>query len=548
MPATVLRRLTTVLAVAAMAFGAVVVSPQSAAFAQSGGFNDVPDDAYYTTPVADLAAAGVFAGTGCDEGFCPGEAIDRKTMAVWTVRVLTGGDPSPIAQSRFIDIDPSTLHAPFIEKMAELGITTGCGEGTEFCPERSVTRAQMAVLLSRAYGLPDGPDPNFSDIPEAAWYAADVARLFAAGITTGCGDGTGFCPSKSVTRGQMATFLQRAGAYSAEATDQHQETMNFEDLPSSDTFVSVSAGYRHSCGLRTDATIACWGNNLHGKSDVPAGTFAAVSAGERHSCAIRTDQTIVCWGERFAAGPAVPLGTFTAVSAGGSHSCAIRPDKTIACWGNNYSGQSDAPTGLFYAVSAGYRHSCGLRTDQTITCWGNNDLSQSNAPTGTFISMSTGLYHSCGVKADQTATCWGGPRGTDDNDLSQVDQPAGSFTLFSAGDDNYSCGLRVNQTITCWWHLIRGDQGYTLLDAAAGHQLAAPGGYFIAISTGEGHACGLRLDQTITCWGDDYWIPLNPSADSFTAVTSGEEHSCAINASQTVICWEATTTAEQTLR
>ena len=53
--------------------------------AQAGGYGDVRDDAFYATPVADLAAESVFDGTECEAGFCPGKAIDRKTMAVWMV-------------------------------------------------------------------------------------------------------------------------------------------------------------------------------------------------------------------------------------------------------------------------------------------------------------------------------------------------------------------------------------------------------------------------------------------------------------------------------
>ena len=69
----------------------------------------------------------------------------------------------------------------------------------------------MAVFLSRAYtSLPDGPAPGFTDVPDDAWYAADVARLAASGVTVGCGDGTRFCPGRATTRGQMAIFLHRA--------------------------------------------------------------------------------------------------------------------------------------------------------------------------------------------------------------------------------------------------------------------------------------------------------------------------------------------------
>ena len=190
---------------------ALVASLQARAAAQdSGSYPDVASDAYYAVPVAQLAGQGVFEGTLCSEGFCPDGAMDRKTMAVWVVRVLDGRDPSPVSASRFADVDAAGFYAPFIERMAELGVTKGCGDGSGFCPDRSVTRAEMAVFLSRAYELPEAPDPGFVDVASDAWYAADVARLAASGITVGCGDGSGFCPSRNTTRAQMATFLYRA--------------------------------------------------------------------------------------------------------------------------------------------------------------------------------------------------------------------------------------------------------------------------------------------------------------------------------------------------
>ena len=185
-------------------------APGAVALAQPGGFGDVAGDAYYSEPVATLAAMGVFAGTECDGGFCPHEPIDRKTMAVWTVRVVTGQDPPAVSLARFDDVDAGSLYAPFVERMAQLRITLGCGDGIGFCPDDAVTRAQMAVFLSRAFSLPDGPDPGFADVAADAWYATEVAALAESGITRGCGDGTVFCPGQDTTRAQMATFLWRA--------------------------------------------------------------------------------------------------------------------------------------------------------------------------------------------------------------------------------------------------------------------------------------------------------------------------------------------------
>jgi len=187
-----------------------IIAAVSPAGAQTAGLDDVPQDAYYAEPVAELHAQGIFGGTLCNEGFCPSVPVDRKTMAVWTVRVVDGQDPSLVTNSRFGDVDALGFYAPFIERLAELGVTAGCGDGTNYCPDRSVNRAEMAVFLSRAFDLPIGPDPGFSDTPSDAWYAAYVASLTASGVTAGCGDGSAFCPSDDTTRGQMATFLWRA--------------------------------------------------------------------------------------------------------------------------------------------------------------------------------------------------------------------------------------------------------------------------------------------------------------------------------------------------
>ena len=171
------------------------------AVAQTGVFDDVVDDAYYSVPVAALAEDGVFARTECgDGGFCPSESLDRQTMAVWTVRVLDGADPAAVSATRFADVEPESSYAPFIERMAELGVTAGCGDGTRFCPDASVTRAQMTVFLARAFGLEPGADPGYSDVPADAWYLDQLTALAASGITEGCDDGTRFCLGRDTTR------------------------------------------------------------------------------------------------------------------------------------------------------------------------------------------------------------------------------------------------------------------------------------------------------------------------------------------------------------
>ena len=190
---------------------ALVASLQTPAAAQgSGPYTDVAADAYYAMPVNTLAADGVLTGTDCGEDlFCPGKPIERWQAAVWIVRVLDGRDPPSLHESRFWDVDDDAWWMPYVERMYELGVTYGCGDGRGFCPHASVTRAEMAVFLTRAFDLPAGPAPGFADVPADAWYADQVAALAASGITAGCGDGTRFCPGRNTTKAEMATFLHR---------------------------------------------------------------------------------------------------------------------------------------------------------------------------------------------------------------------------------------------------------------------------------------------------------------------------------------------------
>ncbi len=109
-------------------------------------------------------------------------------------------------------------------------------------------------------------------------------------------------------------------------------------------------------------------------SSAPAASLAVVaptiSAGYTFTCGIRTDGTLVCWGDNRSGQSTPPTGTFTQVSSGLSHSCAIRTDGTLACWGYNPSGATTAPDGTFIQVSAGDDTTCGVRTNGTLACWG----------------------------------------------------------------------------------------------------------------------------------------------------------------------------------
>ena len=159
-----------------------------------------------------LYAVGVI--RGCDDRgifVCPNAPITRAQMAGFLQRTL--GFPWP-TRDYFTDDDASKFENA-INRIAEQGIVQGCNppDNTRFCPDRALTREEMATILARAYPdlMPETADDRFVD-DDTSIHEANINLIAAAGITKGCNppDNTNYCPRRSVTRGEMATFLVRA--------------------------------------------------------------------------------------------------------------------------------------------------------------------------------------------------------------------------------------------------------------------------------------------------------------------------------------------------
>jgi len=196
---------------------------------------------------------------------------------------------------------------------------------------------------------------------------------------------------------------------------------------------SVAVGGSHTCAAlkyHADFTagLYCWGSNSNGQIGaalattssntaiaVAAGSqgttsnttwFTQVVAGEKHSCALRNDGAVFCWGLN-ASGQlgdntttsthtpvqvkgiagAGTLSNVVSLSAGRNHTCALRSNHAVLCWGANESGQlgNDATTNNsspvevstlgsansnVVALSAGGRHTCAVTFDGEVKCWG----------------------------------------------------------------------------------------------------------------------------------------------------------------------------------
>ena len=169
----------------------------------TGAFVDVASDHLFSGEITGLKALGISDGCGTGD-FCPDREVTRAEMAAFLTRALDLPPTSGVGS--YEDDDGHALEAE-IASLQAAGITTGCTT-TAYCPERQVTRAEMAAFIVRGFSLPPSSQNPFPDADGHA-LEAEIAALEAAGITTGCTP-TRYCPERQVTRAEMAAFLIRA--------------------------------------------------------------------------------------------------------------------------------------------------------------------------------------------------------------------------------------------------------------------------------------------------------------------------------------------------
>lgn len=116
-----------------------------------------------------------------------------------------------IAQ-RFTDLNGHWAAAE-IGRAVKMGIASGISS-TQFAPDRNITRAEFAALLTRAIGLPNATvmQSRFTDVTTDAWYFNAVNTAAEAGLVSGLTPST-FAPDKPITREQMAVMISRALTY-----------------------------------------------------------------------------------------------------------------------------------------------------------------------------------------------------------------------------------------------------------------------------------------------------------------------------------------------
>jgi alpha-tubulin suppressor-like RCC1 family protein len=293
-------------------------------------------------------------------------------------------------------------------------------------------------------------------------------------------------------------------------------------LPSTSSWSGGGTGYEGGCGVKTDGTLWCWGDNSDGQVGVGvtatdydwpvqagvASTWRSVSVGSWTVCAVRTNDSLWCWGsttfdQTGIAGAigdvtvptAGPAGSWSTVSVGETHTCAITTAGALWCWGDNGDGQ------------LGINSVIDQETPQSVTVAG----------VSTWGSVSAGYYSTCAVAATGASAgklfCWGrntdGQVGIGNTTTPQrvpVQVGSASWSEATVGRGTV-CGRQTAGSIWCWGlndygQLGQGGTAGTPIELTSPTQVGALTSWTHVV-TGWGFSCATKTDTTVWCWGRD---------------------------------------------
>ena len=165
---------------------------------------------FVTTLVSNAITAGVGGG---NYGVAQDTLRQQMAVFLLKAKYGLCYTPPPCSVPVFDDVPCNLSFAPWINELVAQGIAGGCAGANNYCPGQPVLRQQMAVLLLRTlegtgYAPPDCTVESFSDVPCDNPFADWIYELVARNITAGCGGGN-YCPAGSASRGQMAVFVTK---------------------------------------------------------------------------------------------------------------------------------------------------------------------------------------------------------------------------------------------------------------------------------------------------------------------------------------------------
>lgn len=337
----------------------------------------------------------------------------------------------------------------------------------------------------------------------------------------------------------------------------------------------VAAGNGFSLALKTDGTVASWGDQSSGQ--LGNNVVSAVSQ--------RNAQTVTS------------LGNARKVAAGEFHAVALRADGTVVAWGSNADGKLGTGTsgGLFptpqtvagltsvTAIAAGLDHALALRSDGSVWAWGQNDVCQlgqndtTSRDTATQVpgltnvtAIAAGGAHSFALRSDGAVFAWGwnanGQLGLGSVSTAAC-TPARVTALDGRGVVELSGGgfhslARTSLGAVLGWGSNSGGQtgsgtpgsGNVLAPTVVSGLLGVT-----AIAAGDTHSVALRNDGTIRTWGNNSAgrlgngasgvtqstsVPQVPNVGTVTAIAAGTNHTLVVLQDGRVGCFGSNFTSQ----
>jgi len=177
-------------------------------------FTDVPSSSSFFDFINVLSSWQITSGCSPSQ-FCPTALVTRDQLATFIIKCMLGSSFTYTPTPYFTDVPATSPFFPFIQKLADLGLTHGCTP-TTYCPTNPVLRMDASVLIVRGkleslfgdkFTYPT--TQVFTDVPPTLPQFPYIQKMYELGITTGCTT-TQFCPNNNLTRQEIATFLTRA--------------------------------------------------------------------------------------------------------------------------------------------------------------------------------------------------------------------------------------------------------------------------------------------------------------------------------------------------
>jgi alpha-tubulin suppressor-like RCC1 family protein len=362
---------------------------------------------------------------------------------------------------------------------------------------------------------------------------------------------------------------------------------------------TLSLGGSHACYV-ANGSVYCWGSNSQGqlgrdpndagdpvtRSAVPLvvpglSNVTAVAAGALHTCVLRSDTKVYCFGQsgtavgNISSGityvPNLVLTGATGITAGGNHSCAVLTGGSVRCWGNGFNGElgngatGSTPTPVealdgtdpAVSVSAGSAHTCAVLQSGAVKCWGQNNEGQlgngtsggtsttpvdvivstggTQALLGNAVSVSAGSSHTCAVTSAGGAYCWGSNMYREiGNNVSSARETIGAAVVASPGSGSpitnaagisagtyFSCVLRTTGAVACFGDNSSGKVGNGDAGSSADTGPVTVGNVTSAqvVTTGSDFACAMSV-STIWCWGNSSAGRLGNGVTATSSVAS----------------------------